>query len=145
MNKHVVIALVIAPILAVIAWFAVEKLWGEQPQPAAPGISYPLLAKSNCRYESGLCTLENNDLSLEIRFTGTGFSISTSHPLDAVLIAVGDETAKPVAMTHDPSGLDVWFTASKPPMPTDRIYLVATYRGATFFGETATSFVKQSQ
>jgi hypothetical protein len=40
-NKHVVIAMIVAPILAVLAWFAVGALVGEKAQVAKPGGAYP--------------------------------------------------------------------------------------------------------
>ena len=39
-NKHVVIALIVAPILAVIAYFATDAAVGEKPHKAQAGKSY---------------------------------------------------------------------------------------------------------
>ena len=63
-NKHVIVALIVAPVLSVLAWYAVGSFTGEQPTPAEPGQSYPLVEKSNCRYPSGECELENEDFSV---------------------------------------------------------------------------------
>lgn len=52
-NKHVVIAMLVAPVLAVIAYFAVDASVSEPPKAAQPGQSYPLAVRSNCRYTSG--------------------------------------------------------------------------------------------
>jgi hypothetical protein len=52
-NKHVVIAALMAPVLALIANFRIGAMLGEDPQPAEAGQSYPLLEKPNCRYASG--------------------------------------------------------------------------------------------
>ena len=65
-NKHVVIAMIVAPVLAVLAWFATGQLSGEKPQPAEQGKSYPLVEKSNCRYPSGACDLENENFKLRL-------------------------------------------------------------------------------
>ena len=65
-NKHVVIAMIVAPILAVLAWFAVGQIAGEKAHVAEPGAAYPLVARSNCRWASGECDLVNNDLELTI-------------------------------------------------------------------------------
>ena len=66
-NKHVVIAMLVAPILAVIAWYGVDSIVAEQAQVAKPGDSYPLVARSNCRYDSGACDLVNNDFKLTLK------------------------------------------------------------------------------
>ena len=66
-NKHVVIAMLVAPVLAIMAWFAVDYFVGERPHAATPGSAYTLVAKSNCRYASGQCDLENADFKLRIR------------------------------------------------------------------------------
>ena len=65
-NKHVLVAVLVAPVLAVVAWFSVDHFVSEKPHAARPGADYPLAARSNCRYESGACDLVNNDFKLRI-------------------------------------------------------------------------------
>ena len=90
-NKHVIIAMIVAPILSILAWFAVGQFTGEQPQVAQPGQSYPLVEKSNCRYESGACDLENQDfkvrISLQAGVTGPEFVLTATHPLEGVVLS----------------------------------------------------------
>ncbi len=66
-NKHLILAMFVAPALAIIAYFSVDHLVSEKPQAAIQGSSYKLAAKSNCRYQSGACTLKNGDLEVQIR------------------------------------------------------------------------------
>ena len=68
-NKHVVAALIISPILAVLSYFAVDHVLVEPPQLAQAGQSYPLQAKSNCRYQSGRCDLRNADFQVSLTVT----------------------------------------------------------------------------
>lgn len=148
-NRHVVIALIVAPILAVMAWFAVDRFLGEQPQAALPGKSYPLVAKSNCRYASGVCTLENEDFALEIRFSANTFTLSSPLRLQGVLFAVGGPEAVPKQMILDADapeeGRWQWSLNTLAPLPTDRIYVVAKFDDVTFFGDAATVFVEKTQ
>lgn len=65
-NKHVVVAMIAAPILAVIAYLAVDRIVTPDPVPAQEGDVFPLAARSNCRYESGKCTLWNGDFKVEL-------------------------------------------------------------------------------
>ena len=71
-NKHVVTAFIVAPILALISYFATDKVVSEKPSVAKEGAAYPLSVKPNCRYQSGLCTLENGDLSIHLEFSENG-------------------------------------------------------------------------
>ena len=43
-NKHVIIALLVAPILAILAWFAVGQIAGEKAEVAEPGAQYTRLS-----------------------------------------------------------------------------------------------------
>ncbi|NOQ87942.1 MAG: hypothetical protein GQ550_03380, partial [Gammaproteobacteria bacterium] len=50
-NKHLILAMFVAPVLAIIAYSSVDTIVSEQPQAAMQGSSYKLAAKSNCRYQ----------------------------------------------------------------------------------------------
>ncbi len=65
-DKHVVVAMLVAPVLAVIAWYGVDQIVAEKPTAIEAGGTYTLLARSNCRYDSGQCDLENADLKLSL-------------------------------------------------------------------------------
>lgn len=66
-NKHFIIALLIAPILSLIAYFGTDMALSEKPHAAKEGESYKLASKSNCRYTSGLCDMENGDFKVKFR------------------------------------------------------------------------------
>ena len=66
-NKHVILAMFVAPVLAIIAYFATDHIVSEKPHQAEQGNSYKLAAKSNCRYQSGQCTLHNGDVQVHVR------------------------------------------------------------------------------
>lgn len=51
--------MIVAALLAVITWFAVYRLVAERPHIAREGRAYLLIARSDCRYTSGQCSLEN--------------------------------------------------------------------------------------
>ena len=61
-----ILAMFVAPVLAIIAYFSVDYLVSEKPKTAMQGSSYKLAAKSNCRYQSGTCTLKNGDIEVRI-------------------------------------------------------------------------------
>ncbi|MES0327310.1 MAG: hypothetical protein ABUK13_03870, partial [Gammaproteobacteria bacterium] len=104
-NKHLIMAMFIAPTLAVIAYFGVDFIVSEKPHVAVQGESYKLAAKSNCRYKSGICTLENGDVEVKVHAQAMGNNqikiiLSSVVPLQSALISfVGEgENAEPTAM-----------------------------------------------
>lgn len=150
-NKHVVIALIVAPLLGLFGWFAVGSFLGENPAPAQPGQVYPMLAKSNCRYASGECELSNNDLELRIRAengTALALELIASHPLQSVLMSVTDPANDPgptEMQRVDSQGLRWRFSLSAPPKETDRLRVVVGSAGSAYFAEASTLFLQRSE
>ena len=135
-NKHVIIAMIVAPVLAILAWFAVGYLGGEKPHLAVPGATYPLVEKSNCRYESGACDLENEDFQLRLTYleavTGPELVLSASHPLEGVVLAIvepGVEDQPDMMRASDGRGLEWRMALAGRPAPAQRIRLVARAGG----------------
>ena len=134
--------------MAIIAWFAIGELVAERAAPAQPGRSYPLVARSNCRYASGLCDLENEDLRLSLRFDtspGPAMELRASHALDSVLLAVSpaDAQAPPQAMLAQDAQGRLWrLQLSGQPGVDDRVQLVAAAGGSRYFAEAATHFLQ---
>ncbi len=90
-NKHVVTAMIVAPLLAVLAYFAVDMLVKEQPHVAVAGEAYPLLAKSNCRFSSGQCDLKNASFNSTLRVEANSekagvLTLSSSHALQIATV-----------------------------------------------------------
>ncbi|MEM1113849.1 MAG: hypothetical protein AAGI11_18190 [Pseudomonadota bacterium] len=147
-NKHVIIARLVSPLLAILAWFAVGQLAGEKPAVAQPGKSYPLVEKSNCRYDSGACDIENEDLRLRLSLGETAgaldLQLSASHPLDGVLLAVsmGDADSQPAAMSSaDAGGMEWRLPLSQLPPEGARLHVAARAGQSNFFADTATAFL----
>lgn len=103
-NKHVIVAMVVAPILAILAWFATGMLVDEKPHLMKEGGVYTLNVRSNCRWESGQCTLENEDIRIDFTGKYTSYTLElameSSVPLTDVKIAF-DKKDKPQSMVYD--------------------------------------------
>ena len=151
-NKHVIVAMIVAPVLSILAWFSIGEFIGEKPQVALPGQSYPLVEKSNCRYESGLCELENEDFRLKLFYqdneAGKQLVLRSSHILEGVVISVGIPEGKeqPDSMrSTDEQGMEWRLALGSRPAPEERMRLVAKAAGSTYFGEAGTLFLQPGE
>ena len=147
-NKHVVIAMIVAPVLAVLAWFAAGQFAGEKPQAAIPGQSYPLVEKSNCRYPSGACDLENEEFHLRLAQITEGsleLVLISSHSLDGAVLGVampGEDSPPTTMRAVDGQGLEWRLVLGNEPLPGQRIRLVAMAGGSSYFADVATAFLE---
>lgn len=147
-NKHTIIAIIVAPILAFIAYYAVDYAVSEKPHEAVEGQSYPLVAKSNCRYESGQCTFKNGDISIHIETTQVdnselSFSLESNQPIQGSRLALANDAVKtsPISMTATDDTQVNWnITLPNTLSETSRLQLALKIKGSIYFGETGTVF-----
>jgi hypothetical protein len=149
-NKHVIIALIVGPVLATLAWVGVGQIAGEKAAAAVSGKSYPLIEKSDCRYESGHCKLENEDFKLVLRIERRGIDtvlvLKSAHVLDGVLVSVAEpgREINPSTMRASDAQSTEWVVSLKDvPTPAQRLHLVASSGGVQYFGDAATLFIKR--
>ena len=139
----------VAPVLALIAYFATDHIVSEKPQAAQQGSSYKLAARSNCRYQSGQCTLQNGDVEVNVRVervTGSlvELILRANMPLQNALasFAVGDDETEPSVMQRVVSEENTWrakFELVEPENSTLR--LVLELSDTLFFAETPAVFI----
>jgi hypothetical protein len=150
-NKHVIVALIVAPILAVLAWFGVGQIVGEEAHVAKPGAAYPLVARSNCRWESGACELANNDvamtiLPLELGAQYTKLSLDAEFPLTQATFALlvnGNEVA--ANAEHDPSpdaAAQMTVTIPAYADPEGMLRIAVTVQESLYFAEVPVVFMR---
>lgn len=152
-NKHIVIAVLVAPVLAIMAWFAVDYFVAERPHAAKPGSAYTLIAKSNCRYASGQCDLENADFKLTIRpemvsASSVALTLSASHGLQSAAMGLfeGDATQPPAPMTRTNDAGTEWQGLLPGPRSGDATIRVAvTANDATWYAEVPVVFLQTSE
>jgi hypothetical protein len=148
-NKHVLIATMMAPVLALIAYFGVNALVGEKPHVAEAGQSYVLVEKPNCRHSGGICGLKNGDFELTLSFEWLDngrmlLELESVHALDGVLVAlVESEASEDPPVDMRPVGNDglTWtLDVAHPDPDSHRLRLVASANQALYFGDVATKF-----
>lgn len=149
-NKHFIIAMIVAPILAIIAYFAVDHYVSEKPHEAIKGQSYPLVAKSNCRYESGLCTFKNGEIQItlqtkEMDNSSIEVSLSANQALEGAKIAIASEgqNAFPAAMKNTDNSATRWTTILPNTLNDQtKVQIALAINGSLYFGEASTIFTR---
>lgn len=148
-NRHVIVAMLVAPLLALLAWFSADYLFGERPEAAQAGRSYALVEQPGCRYAGGDCGLKNADFELRLTIEPSAngaavLELQSAFPLDGVIAALvtGGDEQEPQALRRAAPGDRDW-TIELPPVRAerDRLRLAATAAGATYFGEVSLKFL----
>lgn len=148
-NKHLVIAMIVAPILAVLSYFAVDAIVSEKPHAAQPGQRYQLAEKPNCRYSSGVCGLKNGDFELTMTTDWKDnnrmlLRLQSHYPLDGAIVAMVDRASDdqpPQEMQPDGEDGLRWFLELPRPNPeSSRLRLVVSSKETLYYGEAATEF-----
>jgi hypothetical protein len=148
-NKHVIIATMMAPVLALIAYFGINALVGEKPHAAEAGQSYELIEKPNCRRSGGFCGLKNGDFELNLSFERLDanrllLKLESAHPLDGVMAAlVENESDGERPWEMRPLGNDglTWsLEIARPDPERQRMHLVASANEVLYFGDASMKF-----
>ena len=148
-NKHMILAMFVAPVLAIIAYFSVDHFVSEKPQAAQQGNTYKLAARSNCRYQSGACTLKNGDIEVQLVATRVSngdveLSMHSDMPIQNVIISyVSDSYAsEPTQMEVLSGEMKDWVTVVRLAEPAkSQLRLALNISGAIYYAETTAVFV----
>ena len=149
-NKHVIVALLVAPILAIIAYFAVDYFVAERPHAAKPGADYSLVARSNCRRAGGSCDLFNGEFkvtvsALPVGSTAVTLSVLSKFPLIAATIGIAPgpgEASSPIRLAPDDDDHHSWTTQiSWPPTEQATLQIAVVAGQSRYFAEVPTIFL----
>lgn len=147
-NKHVIIALLVAPILSLLAFFGVDAVVSEKPHKAVAGASYELIAKPNCRYESGLCGLKNGDVEIVLRAVFTENDdielwLDSPENTDGVKVALVDSGAGPFSMLAVNEQASSWrIKLARPRSSESKLQLAVSIQETLYFAEVTTIFMQ---
>lgn len=148
-NKHIILAMFIAPVLAILAYFATDYVVSEKPQSAQQGNAYQLAASSNCRYQSGVCTLKNGDVEVHVsavRITDEQLELTVSadlairNALVSLFNSENETKSKPVAMQAEDK--NTW-KAKLHGVSTEKnaLRLAFNIENSFYYAETSTIFI----
>jgi hypothetical protein len=149
-NKHVVIAMLVAPVLSIMAWFSIDYFLSERPHAAKEGAAYSLIAKSNCRYDSGQCDLENSDFKINIRpmsitSGSVQLELTSVFPLQSATLGVVNNglSAPPTEMMPTTDEFLHWTTRiDRPAGDSSTIRVAVTSDGSTWYAEIPIIFLR---
>ena len=143
-NKHLILAMLIAPVLAIIAWFSVDYFVAERPHAVKPGAAYELIAKPNCRRASDRCDLANEDVEVSIAvpsYTDDGFSVELTSTIAADRVAVGVADGDPTVLTRTGGDNKRWSGRVEGNVGADsRLRVAVLINEATFYAEIPVTF-----
>jgi len=149
-NKHVIVAMLVAPILALIAYFSIDYFISERPHAAKPGTDYTLVARSNCRRASGSCDLINGEFELSLSASpgdsgALTLLLSSRFPLAGATIGIAPEAgAQSLPLTLSPSGADrtSWSTqVTKPDVEVAALQIAVVAQQSRYFAEVPAIFL----
>ena len=138
--------MLVAPVLAVVAYFATDYVVSERPHAAQPGKSYKLAAKSNCRYQSGLCILQNGSVEIQLRSVRdtpdqVTLTVTSNEPLTGALFSLvrDGNGSEPTRLASD----NGQWTISLPVREGDNssLRMAFSIAGSEYFAESSTAFV----
>ena len=141
--------MLVAPMLAIIGWFAVDYFVAERPHAAKPGASYPLVARPNCRRAGGHCDLVNEDFEvlLSVRQTdglSDGFEIELISVLALQQAAVGvshPDSKVPVVLLPVDDDRKSWRgRIERPVSADDKLRVAVVAAGSTYYAEVPVTF-----
>lgn len=149
-NFHFIIAFLVAPFLAIMAWYAADTMLGKEEEKAKEGLGYELLGDSNCRYESGTCTMSNGNFELDIQVDRAGdgklaVRLESAHPLSGVnmgWVNPDADDAEQTALKPAGDGRKRWEGVIPGEASTEaRMRVLARADGTSYYGEAATVFI----
>lgn len=148
-NKHITTAMFVAPLLAIASYFATDYIVSDLPVSASDGEIYSMVARSNCRYQSGQCTFRNGDLEVKFQLVhdDKGQSIlkaQSSHPLQGAQVALvgeGSEEVEPVRLAKTDESGEQWLVPLQGSIDDKKELRIAMLANSTtFYGSSETTF-----
>jgi len=140
--------MIVAPILAILSYYLVDLIVKEKPSKAIAGQSYKLIAKSNCRFSSGACDLENGNFKSTIKVTTSDgkqtLLLNSNNSLQQAVVGFvtsdGQETG-PFDLTASDNTNKQWFTEfSVQADAGTTLRIVLSANDAHYFSETNMGF-----
>ena len=149
-SKHLIVAMLVTPVLSILAYIGTDMALSEKPHAAKKGEAYKLLSKSNCRYTSGLCDMQNGEFKIQFRSESVTdeqlyLSLTSKLPLQGIKLSLVEDleaTGTPVSMEQiDDSNLNWKINLPAPTSEDNWLRVAAQASDTLYYGDTQTIFV----
>jgi len=143
--------MLVAPLLAIFAWYGVDAIVAEKAESAKPGEFYRLVGRSNCRYESGQCDLFNSEFKLVIRAVKvqpgqTVLALESEYPLASAKLALltGEDEVLATTVPGGPSDTPAQWIATIPSSAaaTAILRIAVNVQESVYFAEVPVIFLQ---
>ena len=142
--------MIVAPILAIMSYFATDYLVSEKPHIAKDGSIYTMRIKSNCRWDSGKCTIDNEDITLHIVGKKTNnllfLNVSSNVLLSSIKVAFNKEN-KPQEMSATKGDHLKWNISLPLPLPLSNkneiLNFAIVINKSIFLAQVSTIFIER--
>lgn len=141
--------MLVAPVLALLTYFATDHYVSEKPHQAKAGKSYKMIERPNCRYSSGKCDLRNGNFEVGLKVEMLSekkllLKLNSNFALEGVKVAIvqtQNSNPIPADMQSQNNNKKVWeATINQPAFEESRIHMVIATGGSVYFADTATKF-----
>lgn len=140
--------MIVSPILAILSYYLVDLVVKEKPQKALTGQAYKLVPKSNCRFSSGACDMQNGDFKSTVKIVQTDnkrtLLLDTNHSLQQASVGFvrndGQESG-PFELTPSDNLNKQWSVDLVEQTDEDTTLRVAlSANGTHYYSETSMAF-----
>ena len=107
MNRHLKLAVILAPFLAIGGYIAADYYSTNAQQKQ---LLLPLTGQDECHLINARCLLTNGDLQVNLSVSDSMLSLMSSHSLDQVIVSVNSK--EPIALVQGKNTLR-WHSAEK--------------------------------
>jgi len=146
--------MLVAPVLALFSYFAIDHYVSEKPHQAKAGRSYKMIERPNCRYTSGKCDLINGSfkVGLTVKMLQGNkmlLKLDSNFALDGAKVAIAqtqNSNPIPADMQFRNNNKKNWeIEISQPSSEESRIHLVMGIGESYYFADTATKFFQDDR
>ena len=136
MNKHTKLAILVAPILAVIGYIASDYYMEYQANKTQ---IFQLTLQKNCMISTKQCVLSSGDFKINIYREGTKTILNSTLPLDNATILLVDESNQSTAYTMQVKDNNYYWQANISLEPQQKLRLIASVKGGKYLAEFQTN------
>ncbi len=136
MNKHTKLAILVAPILAIIGYIASDyymEYKAKQPK------IFQLTLQESCLIANKQCVLSSGDFKVNIYSEGNNTILNSTYPLDSATLLLVDKNNQTIIYDMQRKENSYYWQAKVVLKPQQTLRLITTIKGAKYLAELQTN------